>query len=36
MHRQWKGKIRVNTPCVLENKEDLIRDLSQALDGLTK
>ena len=23
MHRQWKGKIRVNTPCVLENKEDL-------------
>ena len=23
MHREWKGKIRVTTPCVLENKEDL-------------
>ena len=23
MHREWKGKIRVTTPCVLGNKEDL-------------
>ncbi len=23
MHREWKGKIRVTTPCVLKDKEDL-------------
>ena len=23
MHRQWKGKIRVSTPCALENRDDL-------------
>ena len=23
LHRQWKGKIRVTTPCKLENREDL-------------
>ncbi len=23
MHREWKGKIRVETPCPLKNKEDL-------------
>ncbi len=23
MHRQWRGKIRLTTPCALENKDDL-------------
>ena len=23
MHRKWKGKIRVSTPCALENRDDL-------------
>ena len=23
MHRQWKGKIRISTPCALENRDDL-------------
>ena len=23
LHRQWKGKIRVTTPCKLEDREDL-------------